>query len=205
MLLNGTKAPTVTLLVRVDGVRIAVAVPALIEPFAPAVKVSAFKTIFEFVVEILLLPMASVPPDAVVRVTPAGPVTLPLKVISLVLVKVTVPLFALALKFTARVLFKLILPAPPAMLALKVPALVFIAVPDPMLPFADVRLTEPAAPTSMLPAAALPTSLPTLTLTVLPVAVMMALLVNVPVPVPVLKKFKLPVVVKLAPTVMLPV
>ena len=203
MLLNGTKAPTVTLLVRVDGVRMAVAVPALIEPLAPAVKVSAFKTILEFVVEILLLPMASVPPDAVVRVTPAGPVTLPFKVISLVLVKVTVPLFALALKFTARVLFKLILPAPPAMLALKVPALVLIAVPDPMLPFAEVRLTEPVAPTSILPAAALPTSLPTLTLTVLPVAVMMALLVNVPVPV--LKKFKLPVVVRLAPTVMLPV
>ncbi len=204
ILLNGTKAPTVTLFVRVEGVRIAVAVPALIEPVAPAVKISAFKTILEFVVEMLLLPIASVPPAPVLRVTPAGPVTLPFSVMSVELLKVTVPLLALALKFTARVLFKLILPAPPEMLALKVPELVFIAVPaDPMLPFAEVRLTVPAAPTSILPAAALLMSLPVFTLTVLPVAVMMALFVNVPVPV--LKKFKLPVVVRLAPTVMLPV
>src|SRR5579883_2657612 len=200
MLPNGTNVPTVTLLLTVAGVRSTVAVPALIDPLAPTVNVSAFNTILLLLVDIVLLPTANVPPAAVLRVTPAGPLTFPFNVMLPAFVNVTEPAFALALKFTAPVLFRLIIPAPAVTFAESVPAVVAIAVPDPIFPPALVRLTVPAAPTLILPAFPLLISLPTFTVTVLPVAVIAALFVNVPPPV--LLKLRFPVVVNAAPTVM---
>ena len=78
-----------------------------------------------------------------------------------------------------------------------------IAVPNPILPEAEVKFTEPAAPTLMLPPPPLLMLPPTFTVTVLPVEVITLLLVNDPVPV--LSKIRLAVLVSAALTVMLPV
>src|SRR5579883_942041 len=202
MLLNGTNVPTVTFWLFVTGVSIVVADPELILPLAPAVNVSAFNVIVLLFVEIVFAPTASVPPAFVLKVAPPGPLTFPFNVMSPEFANVTEPEFALALKFVEPVLLKLMLPAPAATTALKVPAVVLIAVPAPILPLAVVRLTLPAPPTLMFPAAALLMSPPTFTVTVFPVAVMIALFVNVPLPV--LWKLRFPVIVRLAPTVIFP-
>ena len=200
---NGTKVPTVTLFVLVDGVKMAVPLPAFIDPPPPTVKVSAFKVMVLLLVDIVFVPIDRVPPAPVLRVTPAGPLTFPFSVMPLLLANVTEPELALELKFTAPVLLRFILPAPPVTMAVSVPVLVAKAMPEPIEPPAELRLTVPVAPTLIFPEALLLMLPPTSTVTLLLVAVMTPLLVKVPPPV--LWKLRLAVVVRAAPTVMFPV
>lgn len=196
--------PTVTDALFVVGTTMTVPLaPAFIAAPTPVEIVSAFNVIVLLVALIVLVPIARVPlaPVPVVSVTPPGPLTFPFNVIFDVSVKLTVPEFADALKLTAPVLLKAIFPAPVVTLADRLPVVVAKLVPLPIEPAFDVRLTVEAF---TLPEALFAMDPPTSTVTVLPLASIAPLLLNAPVPLFALKKFKLALVVSPAPTVISP-